>query len=439
MCKPARILSAMFQGGGNIPLLMPVMARLVDRGHAVRIMAGPGVRRSRLPVSAEFLHRISSSGATLVPLRQPDPNPFDVAPYAKGMIGRWVPPGFQAAPAEAQTAVWASAWAKNVAEELRAARTDLVVADFVLLGALAAAEASDTPAVALMHTVAPRPLAGVPPYGPGWMPGLGLCDRVRDAIGHACIEYLHRRNALRPLNSARASLGLPPLRSPFQQCDKAARVLMLVSPAFDHLASRLPDNVRYVGTPIEDADFPGWRPRWDSHDRRPLVLVSLSTLNQGQASLMRRILVAMAGVEARVLVTLGPALDPTEFPAPPNVHLERFVPHSAVLPHTAAMVTQCGLGTLAKALAHGVPLLCIPLVGDQPENAARVFARGAGLRLRSEALPREISTALRRLLTEPQFREGASALAGALTREPDAIQRAVQEIEAVLSTAARKR
>jgi UDP:flavonoid glycosyltransferase YjiC (YdhE family) len=165
---------------------------------------------------------------------------------------------------------------------------------------------------------------------------------------------------------------------------------MLVSPAFDHLASRLPDNVRYVGTPIEDADFPAWRPRWDSHDRRPLVLVSLSTLNQAQASLMRRNLVAMAGVEARVLVTLGPALDPTEFPAPPNVHLERFVPHSAVLPHTAAMVTQCGVGTLAKALAHGVPLLCIPLVGDQPENAARVFARGAGLRLRGEALPREI-------------------------------------------------
>jgi len=109
----------------------------------------PGERRVSTPNFVEWRN--------IGPLRQPDPNPFDVAPYAKGMIGRWVPPGFQAAPAEAQTAVWASAWAKNVAEELRAARTDLVVADFVLLGALAAAEASDTPAVALMHTVAPRP------------------------------------------------------------------------------------------------------------------------------------------------------------------------------------------------------------------------------------------------------------------------------------------
>jgi len=39
-----RILFAMFQGGGNIPLILPIVTRLVARGHDVRVLAGPGVR-----------------------------------------------------------------------------------------------------------------------------------------------------------------------------------------------------------------------------------------------------------------------------------------------------------------------------------------------------------------------------------------------------------
>jgi hypothetical protein len=145
MHTPARILATLFQGGENIPLLMPVLDRLIARGHTVRIMAGPGVRRSRLPVSADLDRRIASSGAVPILFREPDSHPLDAAPHSRGIIGAWVPSGFRFVPGEAATALWAPAWAKNVAEELRAAPTDLVVADFVLLGALVAAEAARIP------------------------------------------------------------------------------------------------------------------------------------------------------------------------------------------------------------------------------------------------------------------------------------------------------
>jgi len=141
-------------------------------------------------------------------------------------------------------------------------------------------------------------------------------------------------------------------------------------------------------------------------------------------------------IDARVLVTLGPALAIGDFTAPPHVRLERFIPHSAVLPYATVMVTQCGLGSVTRALAHGVPLLCIPLAGDQAENAARVVARGAGLRLTGDARPPEIAAAIQRLLTEPRFRERALAQAAILAREPDASARAVEEIEAVLDAGA---
>jgi MGT family glycosyltransferase len=421
----------MFQGGGNIPLIMPVVARLVARGHQVRIMAGPGVRHSRLPVSTTFLQRIGAAGATLVPFPDPDVHPMDHAPPARGLRGGWVPKAFWSVQREAQATLWAPIWADRIAAELRREPADVVVSDFVLLGAIAAAEAAGIPAVVLMHTVPSRPVSGVPPYGPGLLPARGAVGLLRDALGRAAVDRVHVRNGGPPLNRARALLGLPPLRSPFEQYDTAERVLVLTSPAFDYAAQHQAPNVRHVGTPFDDAGSASWSLPWPSHDSRPLVLVSLSTLEQGQAAVMQRVVKSLAPLAVRGLVTLGPALDPAQFKAPPNVRLEAFVPHSAVLPHAAAMVTQCGLGTLMKALAHGVPLVCIPLVGDQPDNAARVVAHGAGVRLDRDATPERISAAIQRALTEPGFGESGRRMAGILAKE-DGAQTAAEEIESVL-------
>jgi UDP:flavonoid glycosyltransferase YjiC (YdhE family) len=204
-------------------------------------------------------------------------------------------------------------------------------------------------------------------------------------LGRAAVEHIHRRHALPPLNYARASRGLPPLRSPFEQYDRAARMLMLVSAAFDHPNRHWPANLRHVGTPIDDAGTATWVSAWPPSDARPLVVVSLSTLNQGQVPLLRRILLAVARIDARVLVTLGPALHASDF--------------------------------------------------DVPENAARVVARGAGLRLPSDAQPDQIAAAIRRVLEEPRIREAAVRLAAAIAGDGDAAENVVKEIEAVLCAA----
>jgi UDP:flavonoid glycosyltransferase YjiC (YdhE family) len=428
MTGSARVLVAMFQGGGNIPLILPVVTRLVARGHQVRVLAGPGVRLSRLPVSPAFLGRIRAAGATVAPFPDLASHPLDHAPPVCGLIGEWVPKAFRVVQREAQTALWAPAWAEQLSLELRKMPPDVVVIDFVLLGAIAAAEAAGVPAVVLMHNILSRPLPGIPPYGPGLLPARGPLGFFRDALGRAVVERLYIRNAGPPLSRARALLGLPPLRSPFEQYDRAVRVLVLTSPAFDYQAHRPPPNVRHVGTPFDDAGVPPWSLPWPPEDTRPLVLVSLSTLDQGQAAVMQRVIQSLAPLPVRGLVTLGPALDPVQFKTSPNVRLEAFVPHSAVLPHATAMVTQCGLGTLMKALAHGVPLVCIPLVGDQPDNAARVVAHGAGIRLDRDSGPEQIRAAIECVLTRPGFRDSARRMAGILAKE-DGAQTAADEIE----------
>jgi UDP:flavonoid glycosyltransferase YjiC (YdhE family) len=431
MTRSTDVLFAMFQGGGNIPLILPVVNRLVARGHQVRVVAGPGVRASRLPVSPAFLERIRAAGASAVPFPDLDSHPLDHQAPDRGVIGRWAPKGFRVVQRETQTALWAPAWAEQLSAELRKAPPDVVVIDFVLLGAIAAAEAAGIPAVVLVHNVLSRPLSGVPPYGPGLLPARGPLGLLRDALGRAIVRRIHLRNSGPPLNRARVLLGLPALRSPFEQYDRAARVLVLTSSAFDYQAHRLPPNVRYVGTPFDDAGVPSWPLPWPLEDARPLVLVSLSTLDQGQATVMQRIVESLAPLPVRGLVTLGPALDPAQFKAPPNVRLETFVPHSALLPHATAMVTQAGLGTLMKTLAHGVPLVCIPLVGDQPDNAARVVAHGVGIRLERDSTPAQIRAAVECVVTRPEFAEKARRMAGVLAKE-DGAQTAADEIEFAL-------
>ena len=235
--------------------------------------------------------------------------------------------------------------------------------------------------------------------------------RLRDATGTVIVNRLYAQDALPALNQARRRMGLRPLRGYFAQHDRTARVVVLTSPHVDYPTQGMPPNVRLVGTPLDEVAPTPWDPPWSPAERQPRLLVSLSTLPQGQAPLMERILAALAGLPVRAIVTLGPALAASQFTAPPNVILETFIPHTAVLPHVEAMVTQCGLGPVMKALAHGVPLVCLPLVGDQADNAARVVARGAGLRVLADAPPERLREAIQRVVTDPAFQHAAQQLA----------------------------
>ncbi|XP_066283174.1 UDP-glucuronosyltransferase 2C1-like [Branchiostoma lanceolatum] len=66
-----------------------------------------------------------------------------------------------------------------------------------------------------------------------------------------------------------------------------------------------------------------------------------------------------------------------------NTKLLAWLPQNDLLAHpkTRAFITHAGSNGLYEALHHGVPMVCLPLFADQPANAARVVARGLGVRL----------------------------------------------------------
>jgi UDP:flavonoid glycosyltransferase YjiC (YdhE family) len=130
-------------------------------------------------------------------------------------------------------------------------------------------------------------------------------------------------------------------------------------------------------------------------------------------------------------VTLGPALDPAVLgPTPANVTVVASAPHREVLEHAAAVVTHAGHGTVIKSLAAGVPVVALPMGRDQPDNAARLVAAGAGVALKPSAKVAAIRDAVADVLATPSYTAAARRLAAAIAAEahPD---RAVAELEAL--------
>ena len=154
----------------------------------------------------------------------------------------------------------------------------------------------------------------------------------------------------------------------------------------------------------------------------PFVYATLGTVT-GKVDVVhsayRRLLDAFADVQCRVLLTIGADL-PLEAlgEVPSHVRVERFVPQDDVLPHAAAVVCHGGSGTVQGALAAGCPLIVTPLFADQPHNASRVEAIGAGIRIGSNEGPAALGAALCRVLAEPGFRLAAERVASDVATLP---------------------
>jgi UDP:flavonoid glycosyltransferase YjiC (YdhE family) len=160
--------------------------------------------------------------------------------------------------------------------------------------------------------------------------------------------------------------------------------------------------------------------RWGASDD-PLVYVSFGSAAAGNGfypHLYRRALDAIDGLPVRVLLTLGTEVDPAELgPTPPSVHVEPWVPQNAVMPHAAAMVGHGGSGSTLMAMAAGMPLAVVPLFADQPHNADRVAALGAGVRVEPDRLP-DLSETVQALLAEPGYRDAAGRVAAEIAAQP---------------------
>lgn len=76
---------------------------------------------------------------------------------------------------------------------------------------------------------------------------------------------------------------------------------------------------------------------------------------------------------------------------PRNVRISKWLPQQDLLrhPNIKLFITQGGLQSLEEAVTRGIPLLVIPFMGDQFQNADRIERLGCGLQLNYKDLTKQ--------------------------------------------------
>lgn len=277
---------------------------------------------------------------------------------------------------------------REAVEVARRVRADVVLVDTLLVGAVAACTTAGMPTVVLGHTL--------------W-------------------TYMEKGFARGPIALLMRVRGLDMMKT------LASAHLMLIPTSQRLDDAVLPRNALRIGPVLQET------PRREGREALPRVLVSLSTnWFPGQDQVLQRVLDAVAPLPVEVTATAGRAIDLATLRVPANAQVHRMLDHAGVLPGVDLLIGHGGHATTVRALAHGVPVLVIPLHAmiDQRAIGQSVERAGAGLVLPTRADPAAIRTAAQRLLGEPSFRARAEEL-GAEIRSQDAAAAGAAAIERV--------
>jgi UDP:flavonoid glycosyltransferase YjiC (YdhE family) len=262
--------------------------------------------------------------------------------------------------------------------------------------------------------------AGV--YARASLPGLlgAVAEFLPDVIVHESSEYAG------PLAAERAAV--PAIHVSVGVATFGGAVIGWAAPGVDALrrehglapdprGERLYDRLTLSLTPPsleQDIGFRYFREpigeprRWDG------VYFSLGTVAPGTSMYPDLYRAAIEQIPGRVLVSTG-GQDPAALgPLPERVRAERWV-HEPV--RADAMVSHGGAGSIRSALAAGVPLVLMPLFGDQPHNARAVAAAGAGIVADG---PGGLADAVGAVLGDPAYGVRAREIAGEVAALPPA-------------------
>lgn len=266
-----------------------------------------------------------------------------------------------------------------------------------------------------------------------WRPDVIVCDETdfgsmvvaeRQGLPYASVlvvaagSFVRHEVVAEPLHGVRAEHGLP--ADPELRMLRRYLVLSPLPPGFRDPSFPLPDTAHsYRSLPLVAA---GSVPPWPvARPGAPIVYCTLGTVfNLESGDLFDRVLAGLGDLPVNVLVTVGRAIDPGELgQLPKHIHAERYMPQAAVLPHCSAVVSHGGSGSVVGALAHGLPMVVLPMGADQPLNAARCEELGVGRALDAVgATPEMIGEAAWAVLSQPAYRAAAAGFEAEIAALP---------------------
>jgi zeaxanthin glucosyltransferase len=217
---------------------------------------------------------------------------------------------------------------------------------------------------------------------------------------------------------------------------QAAVIVSQTPKEFDLPGIPWPSQFHYAGPFFDDAGREPIPFPWEKLDGSPLIYASLGTLVNGIASIYQAILAAVRRMpEVQVVLAKGNNIELNELgPIPPNVIVVDKAPQIELLKRSVLCITHAGLNTALESLAHGVPMMAIPISYDQPGVATRIAHHGVGEFLEVANLTIDgLHELIQKILHTPAYREKAQYFKDVIAKRPgldlaaDAIERAFEQ------------
>ncbi len=295
--------------------------------------------------------------------------------------------------------------AKALLPLLEEFRPDVVVNDILTVAPALAAEAYGCAWATLIPHIYPEQDRRMPFFAIGALP-------PRTAMGRrfwGWTEHLLERGLQRgrtDLNAQRSVVGLPPTDR-FHGGTSPDLALVATYPQLEY-PREWPGHVHVTGPmpfemPHDDIELP---PGDD-----PLILVAPSTSQDPDNHLVRSALAGLGGEPVRIVATTNRVRPSRPIDVPANAVLVDWLSYSQIMPEAALVVCHGGHGTVARALAAGVPVLTCPAAGDMNETAARITWAEVGRSIRwSLTGPRSLKWAVAEILANPLYRVRAGQI-----------------------------
>jgi UDP:flavonoid glycosyltransferase YjiC (YdhE family) len=295
----------------------------------------------------------------------------------------------------------------DVAAQLRTLwsteRPDVVIADFTVpVAGAVAMELGISWWTSMVSICAIETRTGTPSYLGGWMPRADAFGRMRDVIGRKVI-HLFKLGVAATFRKRLAALHFPAVyrHDGTEAAYSPQCILGIGMREFELDRDDWPPALRFIGPLTGTPPFAYTPP--DFPDGKPAILVTLGThlpwAREQAAALMEEVAAQMPDcVFHFAMGKPGSTFQESRG----NLHFHGFFPYDDYLPRYAASINHAGTGIVYSCIKAGVPQLVWPHDYDQYDHAARVVARGIGLRLKParDAIVRD----LRRLLTDESIR-----------------------------------
>ncbi|MFY0217363.1 macrolide family glycosyltransferase [Bacillus cereus] len=144
-------------------------------------------------------------------------------------------------------------------------------------------------------------------------------------------------------------------------------------------------------------------------EEEKLIYISMGTVFNQQIDFYHICFEALKNFPATIILSVGKYIDINQLKnIPPNFKVYNYVPQLEVLKQANLFITHGGMNSSSESLYFGVPMIVIPVMGDQPIVAQRIEDLKVGVQLNlKKVTPVTLHNAVMELLSNDVYLENS--------------------------------